>query len=1047
MTDSLSRQLHLPTPALCVCSESITPFVVGLWRPRIILPLDSRIWSDERRTFVLLHELAHIKRRDLLTQFLAGSVVAVNWFNPFSWLLFSKMMRLRELACDDFVLLQDQQPVRYAETLLGVAAAYRSMNHAHGIAMAGKLDLARRIHCALDSTRVRVPFGKRTLFSVVAASLFLCLAIGTIQLRAGVAEPPDEAVAGGSRHAETRETANTDISAALKSDGAIDEEARSMVVRVLDEQSKPLEGVDIWVTGIDYERHDRSANLPRSHYHTDVTGTAIIKFRKGQLILQLWPRLRGYVPQFVDWDEKKLPLPTEYTFHFEKGERLAGRILDDAGNPIENALVDVRTNGEVSLNQRARQSSPRARCNPWLATGDLAARSNAEGEWEILDAPSLARNPRLQFDLLLNHPDFAGDREWGVYQARHGITTQQLRAGTATIVMERGGVLRGRIVGANGEPVTKGLVVWHADPYFATGINETPIQKDGTFQLPHLHAGKYPITVLAPGFAPEQREIDISEGAPSIDFQLQPGNPIRIEIVDSSGNAIPNAIVSFAGYCWRRTSAIYNVIHEDVTPSGIPGIANENGVYTWDWAPADAVTYSIGKSGYASRSVSLVATAEPHRIVLSAPFRISGSVVDAQTGDPVTEFKVVPVKEFSGDFYSTDFQEHSIVIGRNGKYEIRINSHGEPTDRHRVRIEASGYRSALGRLSLGSGEPALVENFRLERANPLVGRVSSTDGSPANQFDVVIGTATTGPQFNFTRLNTEFGQAFKVEGTSTFQIAASFEPQRLRIFNNEGFAELLVRPDQEHIGEVHLQPHANVSGRFMQGDLPIGNARVVFRPLAYRSLSEARFQDIFITKTDTEGNFDFGRVPPIAGSVIGTFSLREDLRSTSSHSIPMSLKPGEHKRIVLSGGGISVTGRVIAKGRSGDQLLKQRSYTWLISHEPGVPLPPDYSPLSIQSSSGPVENSWLQQPDFTSWVMTKEYHTAELQDDGSFKIHGVEPGKYSLVIQLSDERPGSELLDTVGTKIVPVVVTAEQAGTGELNLDVIEVECRAPNQG
>jgi hypothetical protein len=79
--------------------------------------------------------------------------------------------------------------------------------------------------------------------------------------------------------------------------------------------------------------------------------------------------------------------------------------------------------------------------------------------------------------------------------------------------------------------------------------------------------------------------------------------------------------------------------------------------------------------------------------------------------------------------------------------------------------------------------------------------------------------------------------------------------------------------------------------------------------------------------------------------------------------------------------------------------------------------------------------------------MTKEYHTAELKDDGSFKIHGLEPGKYSLVIQLSDERPGSELLDTVGTKIVPVVVTAEQAGTGELNLDVIEVECRAPNQG
>lgn len=1042
MSNNLARQLHLPSPALCLCSESITPFVVGLWQPGIILPADARNWSDQRLTFVLLHEMAHIKRRDLLTQFLAGLVVAVNWFNPLSWLLFSQMMRLRELACDDFVLLQDQQPVSYAETLLEVAAGYRSMNPAHGIAMAGKLDLARRIHCALDGSRVRVPFGRRTLFSAIALALIVCLVIGTIQLQARATEPQDQAGASASQYTVTSETKNTEITAAPKSDGAISEEARSMLVRVLDEQSEPLAGVDIWVTGIDHERHDQSANLPRIHYHTDATGTAVIKFRKGQLILQLWPSLRGYVPQFVAWDEKKLTLPPEYTFHFEKGERLAGRIIDATGSPIENARVQVRTNGAVALNQRAQKSSPLARCNSWLAFGDLAARSNAAGEWEILNAPSLARNPQLRFDLLLDHPDFAGDRAWGGYQARQGITSDQLRAGSATIVMERGAVLRGKITATNGAPVTKGLVIWVADPYFATGINEAPIQLDGTFQLPNLHPGKYPITVLAPGFAPEQKEVDISESTPSCDFQLQPGNPIRIEIIDSAGNAIPNAIVSIAGNSWRRTSAIYNTNHPDVPPSGIPGAANENGVYQWDWAPADAVKYSISKSGYDSKSVSLVAQAESHRVVLAAPIRISGSVVDAQTGNPITEFRVMPVKAFRPDFYSTDFQEDNIVIGRNGRYEIRIDSHGESTNRHRVRIEASGYRSALGRLSVAAGEPALVENFRLERAEPLVGRVSSPDGSPANQFDVAIGAATTNPQFDFKRLNTDFGQGFKINGQSTFQVAASFEPQRLRIFNDEGFAEVLVQPDQDHIGEVLLQPHTNVSGRFMQGDIPIGNEFVCFRQLAYRSLSEARFQDVFFTTTDTEGNFDFGRLPPIAGSVVNYFRLRNDRHFTSSHSIPLNLRPGEHRQIVLSGEGVAVTGRVIARGRTSGQFTMQTSAIRLISHKQGVPLPAEYKPLSIQSSSGPVENAWLQHSDFSAWLLTKEHHSAELEDDGSFKFHGVEPGEYSLVIQLYDETPGCWPVGAVGSKIVPVVLTPEQIRTGELNLEAIEVECR-----
>jgi beta-lactamase regulating signal transducer with metallopeptidase domain/thiol-disulfide isomerase/thioredoxin len=1039
LNDKLARQLHLPAPALWFCSESITPFAIGLWRPRIILPPDARTWSDQRLTFVLLHEMAHIKRRDLLTQFLAGSIVAVNWFNPLSWWLFAQMMRLRELACDDCVLLQEQQPISYAETLLEVAGRYRSMGHAHGIAMAGKLDIARRIHCALDSTRARKPFGKRTLLSAVAAALVLCLAIGAIQLRTRAAEPQDETEAKASELKETPENKNTESSADSKSQESVNEEARSMLIRVVDEQSKPLERVDVYVTGIDYERR---GNLPRIHYPTDATGTTIIKFREGKLSLQLWPRLSGYVPQYVKLDEKKLSLPTEYTFHFEKGERLGGRVVDDTGKPIANASVQVRTEGEVALNELAQQSSPPAQCDPWLASDNLAAITNAKGEWEILNAPSIARNPRLQFELLVNHPDFAGDRSWGSYQAKQGITSEQLRNGTATLVMDRGVALRGTVTGPDGAPVTKGLVIWVTNPYIATGVNEVPIQPDGTFQTPNLAPANYPITVLAPGFAPDQREITLSHGTLQCDFQLEPGNPIRIEIVDSAGKAIPNAAVSFEQGGWRGTSAIYNNDHSAVPDSGIPRRADVRGVYAWDWAPSDAVTYRLDKSGYDSKTATLVPRPEAHRVILTAPMTISGNVVDAETGNPINDFKVIRVKAFRPDFYSTNFQESSVAIGEKGKYEIQINSYGESTDRFRVRIEADGYRSALGRLSLAAGDPPLVEDFRLEPAAPLVGRVVSPDRSPATKFKVAIGTATFASQFDFERPDTFFGKAFKVEGNSSFKVAASFEPQRIRIFNDEGFAELVVQPEQKEIGEVLLQPYANVSGRLMQGDVPVGNEEIYFYPLVQRGLTEARFQDSFYTRTNPEGYFDFGRLPPVAGVVRAHLGPWRDSSLTSSQSIPLELQPGEHKQIVLSGKGISISGRVVAKGRSNDQFSKQWSLNWLVSRKAGVRMPPDATPLSIPSNPGPIESAWLKHTDFPAWLTTKENHYVKLRDDGYFRIHGVKPGEYDLVMQLYDQ-PAGCLIEAVGTSVVPVVLTAEHVNTGELKLGTIDVECRS----
>jgi beta-lactamase regulating signal transducer with metallopeptidase domain/uncharacterized GH25 family protein/thiol-disulfide isomerase/thioredoxin len=1016
MRDVAARLLGVRvTVALKSHADALSPMVAGLMTPVVLLPSDANTWSPERRKLVLLHELAHIQRHDVLTQMMAGLACAVYWFNPLAWWGARQMKHLREIACDDAVVIHSRVPANYAQELLDVAKDYRCQQLICTVAMARTSNVEARIVAILSSTRSRARLTKRSARALAAAALLVAAVIGTCQL---------------SSRADESNTSQVDQPAVIQQKT----ERRTLMVRVLDDQGQPLSGAKVHVSIWEIEG---AKDFPNRDYTSDSEGRVEVAIPQQLEILRLWPSKAGYVPQFVNFGrgthENGRLIPDKYEFRLLKGHRLAGRLVDGDGKPVAGARVQVN----VDVSEPIWGINPTPMISTWLAEDESAAVTDGDGRWQITNAPAPRNGNDFEFGLQITHAEFAGDTRWGELQKQQGITTKALRDGTATIKLDRGVAISGIVTGPDGTPVSKGLVVWNDRPYWATGVNETQIDASGHYTTKHLMPGSYPITVLAPGFAPQQRTIEVTRDLGKVDFQLEAGNPIRIKIVDQTGNPVPKAYVGIGE--WRKTEAIYNEKHPNVPDSGIPRTADDDGMYEWTWAPADGVAYRISAKGYDAKEVRLVAKQEPHEVVLVRPVTIFGNVLDARSGEPVKQFRVIPVKAYRPDFYSTDFQADSIAKGQDGQYKIQIDSHGQTGNRYRVRIEAAGYRTAFGQKSLEVGDPPLEEDFRLEPAPALVGEVRDADGKPVDNFTVAVGTPTTSPHFRVDRPDSNFGQAFRVRGSHSFELAATFEPQRIRVFNDTGFAEVLRQP-KEQIGTLLLEPWASVSGRLMQGNKPIGGEGIYFHPLAQHGLTAARFQDSFYAETDANGDFRFGRLPPTAGTFKAYLGPWRDSPLTSSQAVPLELKPGDHQELSLGGEGATITGRVVATGRSNDTLSKNWSLNYLVSRDQSVQLPTDAEPLSFDPS-GPLKAAWLRQPDFQSWVATRAHHFVKLSSDGRLRIHGVQAGEYDLVIQLY-EQPAGCLVETIGEKVVPIKITADQIGVGEVGIGDIDVECR-----
>ncbi len=166
-------------PRLLQSREVRMPFACGLLHPTIVLPLESNEWTPERRSAVLLHELAHVRRRDLLGHTLGRVACAVYWFHPLVWTAAKHLRSESERACDDLALSCGTRAADYAEHLLDIVTSVRrERTPLVALAMARRREFEGRMLAILDPQLQRAAPSRRKATALVMSLGILAVVVG-----------------------------------------------------------------------------------------------------------------------------------------------------------------------------------------------------------------------------------------------------------------------------------------------------------------------------------------------------------------------------------------------------------------------------------------------------------------------------------------------------------------------------------------------------------------------------------------------------------------------------------------------------------------------------------------------------------------------------------------------------------------------------------------------------------------------------------------------------------------------------------------------------
>ncbi|MFI3169604.1 MAG: M56 family metallopeptidase [Faecalibacterium sp.] len=179
-----------------------SPALISLIKPKILLPAYAQQMNNQSLYYVLLHELSHYKRKDMLVNYLLLTVQSIHWFNPAIWVLFKYIREDMELLNDSYVLskLEGAAHRQYAKSLVEV------LGRSHKVAFMPKLlcmaDGSKNVKRRISMMKRGKTFQKHKVLVSVCCVAAICVVSGLF-LTQGIDEadallPQSDALTGTS---------------------------------------------------------------------------------------------------------------------------------------------------------------------------------------------------------------------------------------------------------------------------------------------------------------------------------------------------------------------------------------------------------------------------------------------------------------------------------------------------------------------------------------------------------------------------------------------------------------------------------------------------------------------------------------------------------------------------------------------------------------------------------------------------------------------------------------------------------------------------------
>ena len=694
----------------------------------------------------------------------------------------------------------------------------------------------------------------------------------------------------------------------------------------------------------------------------------------------------GYVWQGVTLRGlKNEDLPKTVEFSLEKGVVIGAIVQDTDGRPIEGVTVS----SSISEQQQFDQPCVSVR---------MEEKTDAQGRWRWRNVPQ--KIERLWFNV--GHPEFAD----GGFEMPKDLKLDDLRAERAVMVLNKGIAVTGRVTDTAGKPIA-GAKLLAGEDYFARDWTQTDAA--GHFEFPHLRTlnQSFLLTVQAPGFAPQRRELPSEKGLAPVDFVLEPAKVLIGRVVDSAGKPVEGAYVSSEE--WNNYRTVKWQVNTD-----------QKGMFVWDYPPADAIRIRISKSGYREFEQDVVANDREQTFVLARPTTIKGLVTDSETGQIVKQFKVTPGAHWrSGNKATWQDSESWVKWFTDGRYSYTFSGDGLA---YAVRIEADGYVPFESRF-VDANELEVTIDIALTKGRGPSGYVFDANAAPVEGADVFWEKniwITKGQVVNkmhrvYVKTDSDGHFTFKPENRKDPLVAICDQGVGIALY--EDFAR---------DGIITLTPWARV-----QGDLRIGTKPAVNKRLQLTGQSRLLGDGGLPaddTTTDEHGRFVFERVYP------GEFRL---------YNQTYEVLPGQTLELHLGGTGRTVKGELTLPVASDVPIWADLNLTTMSVPVPidKYPKPPEYERMSLseveawfdrfgESQEGKAYAAWLEE---TYPQTTRSLHV-EMDERSTFHVDNVEPGVYALkgVIRPSTMQDSSRLNEIIGrlwyrVEVPPLVSNKELA--------------------